>query len=562
MKLSRRNLSFIAPIIIVLVTMVSYLNGVNGDFVFDDIPLVATDSFYSNTSTTFTNCWQRAYWCKNRSLGHYRPLTITSFWLNAKITGINSPKFRIVNLILHVIISLLVFKLGIKLRLGKLTSFSAAILFGVLPLHSEAVIPTSGRAELLCALFILIGLIFYIKYGVSGAKALLAPIFLLLACWSKENGIVLLPLCLLYDIIYRDILSFFSKGKNSLLLKIEQVSIAYGGFFVALILLIFSRFAGVGTLLPVLNKKIHWIDNPLIISGWGERILTAMKVQGIVIAKYFWPAVLSHDYSYAQILPIANFADFYLLLALFTFIILPVILCFMLPNRRKLILFFTFAYFISILPAGNFIIPSGTIFGERLYYFPSIWFCFAITFVIVQILQKHRLLFAFGVPFLLVVIFASGWRIWIRSEDWKSQMSIAIKGVETAPRSVKTWQNLTTQFANIGELDKAVKASDIAIKISPEYIHGLITRANLHLELRNIDAAEKDFKKLVQLEVRDVQSYNKLGAILANKGQLYEAGLLWKMSLIIKPDQPEIKEALKTVETNRKNIPKKNEQNR
>ena len=170
MKLSRRNLSFFVPAIIVLVTVAAYLNGINGDFVFDDIPLVSSDSFYSSESTTFADCWKRAYWRDGMSIGQYRPLTVASFWLNAKLTGMDSPKFRIFNLMLHVVISLLVFKLGMRLRLGKLTAFLSALVFAVMPLHSEAVIPTSGRAELLCAIFIIAGLICYIKYGFSGAE--------------------------------------------------------------------------------------------------------------------------------------------------------------------------------------------------------------------------------------------------------------------------------------------------------------------------------------------------------------------------------------------------------
>ena len=212
-----------------------------------------------------------------------------------------------------------------------------------------------------------------------------------------------------------------------------------------------------------------------------------------------------------------------------------------------MILFLIFAYILSILPAGNFITPTGTIFGERLYYFPSVWFCFAAVFLFVRIARKRRLLFAVALPVFMVVLIASCWRIWVRAEDWKDSMTISMKGVDTAPQSVKTWNNLAVQFACIGEFDQAVAACDITLKIHPEYSQTMINRANYYLELRNMDAAEKDFRKLIQMGSKDADVHNKLGALLANKGKNDEAEFLWRKSLKLKPDQPEIKKALKVL---------------
>ena len=204
--------------VVILVAFAAYFNGLDGEFVFDDIPLLSTDKFYVDNATSSIDCWKRCYWRKGMDIGQYRPVTLLSFFWNTWATGMFSPGFRVVNLLLHIIVSLLMLKLSLKLGLNLKTAFFAALLFAALPLHSEAVIPATGRAELLCAMFVLLGLLAHIKcfavpIGVpledpetlvfkSTIKIVAAPLFLILACWSKENGIVLFPICVLYDLCF------------------------------------------------------------------------------------------------------------------------------------------------------------------------------------------------------------------------------------------------------------------------------------------------------------------------------------------------------------------------
>jgi len=309
--------SWAIPIVIAVVAIFAYLNGMNGEFIFDDIPLVQTDPFYTDVDSSWLDCWNRCYWRKELAIGQHRPLTLLSFLINTQISGIYSPAFRVFNLLLHVIITLLVFKLAVKLRLGRVLAIFAALIFAVHPLHTEAVIPTSGRAELLCGLFIILGLIFHIssysnrlKCNVTSsaiqpeerpqgnASALLFPILtgicFLFACWSKENGVVLLPLCLLYDLLYQIKLKDFCNiskvkecGMGCLICSLIK---RYCPLVVSLGIAIATRLYGTGMLMPKLKSGTALsIDNPLIGAPFATRLLTAFHVQGMVIYKFFWP---------------------------------------------------------------------------------------------------------------------------------------------------------------------------------------------------------------------------------------------------------------------------------
>ncbi|NOY75761.1 MAG: DUF1736 domain-containing protein, partial [Kiritimatiellaeota bacterium] len=361
--------SLFAAGLVVLVAATAYFNGIDGDFVFDDIPLVSTDEFYSDPGTSTMDCWSRSYWRDGMDIGQYRPVTLFSFLLNVRLAGMSSSWFRFVNLLLHIAVSLLVLKLATRLGLNRETAIFAALLFAAHPLHSEAVIPATGRAELLCAAFILLGLIAYSKIPIFPSRArkfegdaisfatmkttaltLTPPLFFILACWSKENGVVLLPLCILYDVCFRrkhDGLTknIFSTSDNNTggeptttptgvfhpsesensKTPFTLVSFLknYAGFAVALAILAVSRLAATGSVIPKLAGRDIFIDNPICNAPTGVRILTAFHVQGMALLKFVWPATLSHDYSFARITPVSSIFDPLAIFAVFSLLVLP-----------------------------------------------------------------------------------------------------------------------------------------------------------------------------------------------------------------------------------------------
>ena len=76
---------------------------------------------------------------------------------------IATPLFHAVNLVLHVGVTLLVFQLGLQLSRARSVALIAAVLFGVHPIHTEAVTGIVGRAEILAAFFGLLTLVWTIS---------------------------------------------------------------------------------------------------------------------------------------------------------------------------------------------------------------------------------------------------------------------------------------------------------------------------------------------------------------------------------------------------------------
>jgi hypothetical protein len=576
--------------LVVLVAFSAYFNGLDGDFAFDDIPLLSTDEFYADSGTSTIDCWSRCYWRKGMDIGQYRPVTLLSFLWNARLAGMSSPVFRIVNLLLHILVALLILKIAPRVGLDRGTAIFAALLFAAHPLHSEAVIPATGRAELLCAVFTLLGLLAHVKFSAfavdesigdarfaamkTTARHLAAPLFFILACWSKENGVVLLPLCALYDLCFRLRLCYSSKEKrggddspsisngdslpsagepskkNSILSAVLR---NYAGFALALAILAATRLAVTGTVIPKLTGRDLFVDNPVCDAAPWIRILTAFHVQGLALLKFFWPATLSHDYSFAQITPVTSFLDPLAVFATLSLLVLPPVVISLLGKKtRPTACFLWLAYMLSILPAGNFIVPAGTIFGERLTYLPSVWLCMMVTAAIMAILTRtdrrvssKRLFLAES--FMCLAILAALFRTGVRTEDWKSMRTLAVSAVGSSPMSVKTWNNLAVELAHQNKFEEAIAACDKALSIKPDFQSAKVNKIWYLLALKKYAEAKPLLKEVLENGSNDYELHNALAVILGREGKEREAANLFEKSLSINPNQKNVVETLKKI---------------
>ncbi len=197
--------------LVLLITACIYLPGLNGGFLFDDLPNLGDMSRYSDIHS-----WQNAkeFIFNGFSGPTGRPISLATFWLTASswVEG-NAFPFKIINLLIHLLCGLLLFFV-IKLLLKEYkyqqqkSAWVALFATSIWLLHPMFVSTTLYVVQRMTQLSLLFSLLGILSYLYARSLLVLRPIkaYLwmtisigvgtILATFSKENG-ALLPLLIL-----------------------------------------------------------------------------------------------------------------------------------------------------------------------------------------------------------------------------------------------------------------------------------------------------------------------------------------------------------------------------
>ncbi len=154
------------------------------------------------------------------SIFQYRLVTFLSFALNYHWGQLDPFDYHLFNLIVHIINTLLVFCLsylvlskGARFENKKASGIAiiTSFLFGLHPVHTEAVTYISGRPNSFSALFYLAGVLLFVlgslkKTSLHSLKSIICYV-IAWACFlssflSKEVGISFPVVCLLFDVCF------------------------------------------------------------------------------------------------------------------------------------------------------------------------------------------------------------------------------------------------------------------------------------------------------------------------------------------------------------------------
>ena len=167
-----------------------------GGFVWDDGNLVE-----ATVIKDWSGLWQ--IWFSPRDIPgelHYWPILYTSFWLEHKLWGLNAFACHLINILLHLANTLLLWRL--LARLAVPGAWLAAALFAVHPVHVEAAAWVIARKDLLATLFSLGCALVWLRFfsddkAQPGLHHGAAVALLLVAALLSKSVAVTLPCALL-----------------------------------------------------------------------------------------------------------------------------------------------------------------------------------------------------------------------------------------------------------------------------------------------------------------------------------------------------------------------------
>jgi len=442
--------------------------------------------------------------------GRYRPLSLLVFAFEKQFWGNNPHYFHLVNIILWVLTTLVIFNFLRKYIFKDKTdiAFITSLLFIIHPIHTEVVANIKSLDEILSLLFLMSSVTLLFNYLTNKSRNIFLLITSLLlyfiALFSKEYGLTFLFIIPL-------MIHFFTVIDIKRNLKLI---IPFASLFIAYFLI---RYSIVG-----LNNTVSNLlqNNPFLYATPITKLATIMFCLLKYIALLVFPHPLSYDYTYNQI-PIVGFGNPFVILSLIIYIGMFVYA--VLRLKSKDILAFGILFFmVSIFITSNILIEIGALMGERFLFQPSLGFSIIAGYLIYLGLSKlkrqYRTIGAALIIGLLMIL--GGYKTIARNAEWKSEYHLYTKDVLSVPNSAIANNNAGVAIINYTDSCKtathktenyllAISYCRKSNKIQRDFFDGYVNAAFGLIRLGRYDEAADELEKLKKLN----PNFYKLGNI-------------------------------------------------
>ena len=145
------------PVLLVAATVVAYLPVLRNGFVWDD------DAYVTANTTLRSLDGLRRIWLEPGAVPQYYPLTFTSLWLDHQVWGLGAGGYHLVNVLLHALSAVLVWRLLVRLAVPG--AALGAALFALHPVHVESVAWIAERKNVLSGVCYLGAALAYLRWA-------------------------------------------------------------------------------------------------------------------------------------------------------------------------------------------------------------------------------------------------------------------------------------------------------------------------------------------------------------------------------------------------------------
>jgi len=191
-----RGIHALLPAAILAVTFLAYAGTLACGFVFDDHILIVTNdsirSWHYFPRYFTSHIWSFRY--PHLLANYYRPFFLTWLRLNDALFGLRPWGWHLTSVLAHVVVTYLVYRLCLRLTEDRWAAACAGLIFGLHPIHAEAVADITSIQEPLSTLFILGAILSFRRSREAGLRFWWLAASLLLAAaalLSKESGMIL-----------------------------------------------------------------------------------------------------------------------------------------------------------------------------------------------------------------------------------------------------------------------------------------------------------------------------------------------------------------------------------
>ena len=516
-KTHRNRLALLAAWLgIGLVTVFAYYPGMSAGFYFDDEPNLLEVAALQWNEFSASNL--------SAALGdahlNSRPVANISMAVNHLIAGLDPAPYHWTNLAIHLAVGLTLFWVITLFQrrhgavpANRAFALLAVLLFLVHPLNIQATTYVVQRMTSLATLFALLAFGAYLsgRYqphaGLQRRWFIVAAISVLLATLSKEIGLLIVPLLLLYEFCFNgaEWQAVYRRAAE----KAGFPLVFLAGFLMLLVpAWLVWAYAG---------DHVYWGENmPFRDFSGVERVLTQGRVQIFYLSLLLWPSPsrlnLDHDFAVSRSLidPITT-------LLAFVLIAVTIVLALRSVRTRPVLAFPVLGYWLlHSMEAGP--VNLELVFEHRMY--------FPMTMLALLLALNVRP----GIPVreygsyaaLLLAAALLAVATYQRNVVWGDPMSFHRDIAAKSPGKFRPQYNLGTELGKRGEFEEAGTVLGQAIRIWPESSVAHNQLGNVYLMKSQPRQAEQHYRLAVQYDAQNAEALFNLASVLMSQGRYAE----------------------------------------
>jgi protein O-mannosyl-transferase len=501
-------------VLIALVAFVVFANSLGGDFVYDDNrqilrnPLIQDSTLYAKALTS--DVWAFKGDGTVAASNYYRPTFVAWLILNFRIFGTNPFGWHVLNLLLHILVCLLGFRLLRRWQFSQNTALAISLIFAVHPVHAESVAWISGSPDLLFAAAFFGSLLYADKFATAQKPLdfMAAVALFAVSLGAKEVALFCLPVYFLIFAKRKKIADAAAKSPHFLSSPLNSTAI----FAAAAALFFLARWA-------VLGKITQPVEDA---TNFSNALLTVPAVFVFYFKQLFFPLVLGENYPLRPVSEI-GFVNFVLPLLASLAIIAALWFVSRKSFARKIGAALLLLPLLPVLNVASF--PSDQIVHDRYLYLPLFGLLIIFFSALEELLNQKFPPQANGVILGLAVILSIPLSIqtYLYNQVWKDNLALWSHNVKIDPTSALSFVNYGAELSSAGRYSEAIEAYNQSIKNRPNAL-ALMGRARNYMALKRFGEAAADLETVVDMPPETLnaytlyQAYETLAILFAQTG--------------------------------------------
>lgn len=463
----------------------------------------------------FTTGWT-SYW---------HPLTWLSHMADAELFGAGPAGPHLVNVVLHVVNTLLLLGLLRRMTGSLWRSAWVAAIFALHPLHVESVAWVSERKDVLSAFFFLLTLWSYVTYvervraGAPAKRWYGAALLLFCGGLMSKPMVVTLP-CVLLLLDYWPLRRFDAHSLRELAAGFGRKFREKVPFFALTVACSVLTFW-----VQKQNGAVHSLSSVSI----AARIENALVAYATYLGRTIWPDDLAVFYPHPGQWSAVT-------VAVSALVVIGVSIALLWFARRFRFATIGWLWFLGILvPTIGLVQVGDQAMADRYTYVPMIGLLVVVAWGAAELAQRGRAARIACSVAAAVTIAACMARTRDQLSHWRNSETLFRHAIAVTKNNFVAHNNLGNTLLEQGQIEAAIAEYETTLRIRPDYAPPHNNLGMALLNLGRVDEAIPHLQRALEAQPGFAEIHNNLGHALRRKGGLDEAIRHYERAIELRP---------------------------